>query len=78
MMVEIEIECCVDCHLHNWCSRHNEDKYHEFYERIETKAKSIFPRVNITKNLPPAHYIKRLNLSSLGVGLHRYLDSQTN
>lgn len=66
----------MDCHLHNWCSRHNEAKYHEFYDRIEAKARQIFKNCNISKNQPPEHLIKYSNLSTTGLGLQRYFDEQ--
>jgi selT/selW/selH-like putative selenoprotein len=63
--------------LHNWCSRHNEAKYHEFYEKLEAKVKTMFRNVQITKNQPPEHYVQRNNLSNLSLGLHRYLNQKS-
>ena len=74
----IEVQHCVDCHLHNWCSRHNEAKYHEFYQQLECKVRSAFKRVDIIKNNPPKHFQQRNISKTVGLQLHNYFDQQKN
>jgi hypothetical protein len=38
----------------------------------------VLRQFTIVKNQPPEHFIKKSNLSSLGLGLHRYFDEKTN
>lgn len=66
----------MDCHLHNWCSRHNEAKYHDFFHKLEVKAKNLIPHPRIIKNAPPAHYQPRNMAATAGLQVHHYFDEE--
>ena len=62
----VEVECCTDCHLHSWCSRHDEDKYKDHFEKLKTKLASSLPNAVITRNSVPDSYRKIHGKSSTG------------
>lgn len=69
----IEVECCVDCHLHVWCSRHSEQKYNELYLKVQAKAQEVLKSYSIIKNKVPEHYRQKKSLSKM-LGEHKYFD----
>jgi hypothetical protein len=36
MNLNIEIEFCTNCHMHSWCSQHDENKYEFHFEKIKS------------------------------------------
>jgi len=34
MQLLVEIEFCIDCHQHAWCSQHDEEKYLYYFHQI--------------------------------------------
>lgn len=62
----VEVETCTDCHLHSWCSRHDESKYIEHYDRLSTKLVASIPSTVINKNQPPPHYRRIAGKSATG------------
>ena len=69
------MEHCINCHLHQWCSRHNEEKYQEFFIKVSAKAKAVFKNVTISQNQPPEHFTKHWGWSaSHGQEIERYFD----
>lgn len=36
--ITIDVETCHDCHLHQWCSQHNERKYQEYYNNLKSRV----------------------------------------
>lgn len=73
-MVWVEVETCMDCHLHSWCSRHDEAKYIEHFDRLRTKLASAVPDAVVAKNTVPSHYRRLGNKSS--VGENKYFDEK--
>jgi hypothetical protein len=43
----VVVETCTDCHLHSWCSRHDETKYWEYYEKLKEKIETNIPNTII-------------------------------
>ncbi len=73
-VLNVEVETCTDCHLHSWCSRHDESKYAEHFDRLKKKLASVIPDAIINRNPVPTHYRKLPNKSS--VGENKYFDEK--
>ena len=53
MSLTVEIEYCKNCHLHSWCSRHDEIKYIDFFEQLSKRIIDEVPYCNtIVRALP--------------------------
>lgn len=62
----VEVECCTDCHLHSWCSRHEEAKYTDHFSRLESKLAAALPDVKVVKNPVPGLYRRVSGKSAAG------------
>lgn len=72
----VEVECCVDCHLHNWCSRHNEAKYDDLFNKLYAKAKNISANFHLHKNNLPSNFIRKPIILRT-YGPHKYYDEKS-
>lgn len=53
-----EIEHCVNCHRHQWCTRHNEGRYHQYHAEFEAAIRSAFgDGIEVKKNEPPPGFV---------------------
>lgn len=48
----INIEVCGNCKQHQWCTRHQEEKYKKYYQRVKTaiKALELHAKYAVVKN----------------------------
>lgn len=51
------VECCQNCNEHRWNTRHNEEKYQEFFKRIAAEIINRIPNAMVMKNQIPKNYI---------------------
>ena len=51
------VECCQNCAEHRWNTRHNEEKYQEFFKKIASEIISRIPNAMVMKNQIPKSYI---------------------
>ena len=51
------VECCQNCSEHRWNTRHNEEKYQEFFKKIASEIISRIPNATVMKNQIPKNYI---------------------
>lgn len=61
MQLSVEIEYCVNCHQHAWCSQHDEDKYRYFYEQTRDailKKIKVGDDIAIRPKDVPTHFQK--------------------
>lgn len=70
----VEVEACSDCHLHAWCSRHDESKYIEHFDRLKSKIQAVVPGASVNRNTVPVHYRRMGNKSSIGE--NKYFDEK--
>lgn len=52
MSLLVEIELCRNCHLHSWCSRHDEVKYIDYYEQLAQRIITAIPEVKVIQRKP--------------------------
>ena len=48
MSVNIKIDYCFNCHLHTWCTRHNEAQYADYYKKVRDAIIKDIPDAVIT------------------------------
>eukprot|EP01017_Pseudomicrothorax_dubius_P017236 TRINITY_DN19529_c0_g1_i2.p1 TRINITY_DN19529_c0_g1~~TRINITY_DN19529_c0_g1_i2.p1 ORF type:complete len:292 (+),score=66.95 TRINITY_DN19529_c0_g1_i2:127-1002(+) len=48
--VVVDIECCVNCSQHRWCTRHDETKYEKAVEEVRAAVLAECPNVIVRKN----------------------------
>lgn len=51
------VECCQNCSEHRWNTRHNEEKYQEFFKKIASEIIARIPNATVMKNQIPKNYI---------------------
>ena len=53
------IEHCVDCHTHNWNTRHDEAKYKGYATDLAARIKEQVPDATIVFNKVPKKWFKK-------------------
>jgi hypothetical protein len=51
------IEVCQNCHLHQWNTRHNEEKYNNYFKMMAAAIISRLPNAIIMRNQIPKEYV---------------------
>ena len=62
MQLSVEIEYCVNCFQHSWCSQHDEEKYRFYFEQVRDAILKKIKLGDIISVLPkevPKHYQKK-------------------
>ena len=49
----IVVECCENCRQHNWNTRHDPNKYEEFFQNMSSAIQAKFPQAQVIKNTVP-------------------------
>lgn len=65
----------MDCHLHSWCSRHDEAKYSQHYEKLRDRIEGSGCNVVLGHNTVPKSYHKSAH--KLQMGVNKYYDERS-
>lgn len=46
----VYIEHCTHCNCHQWCTSHDEKKYHDFFQKVKYSILQTFPSFSVLEN----------------------------
>jgi hypothetical protein len=51
------IETCVNCHTHQWCTRHKSETYANYAQKVSARIQEVIPGVKVLTNCFFEQYI---------------------